>query len=213
MRNYQYLIAGLPEIILDFERSNYDVDAILEDAYINIPAKDKRYIDWLLFGFKGENLTSHFYREVMHSQNRFLKEYFKFDLDVRNFQAAFLARKNSINPEEFLIGSSPVTESIKTSKAADFGAGEFFEEAAKLLAILSGSNILEREKNIDLLRWKKASEITIFSYFDIDFLLGFILKILIIKRWDALDKKQGAILFKQLVEEVRGSYRKEEDII
>lgn len=211
MRNYPYLIASLPEIVLDFERSNYDVNAILEQIYINIPPKDKRFIDWLIFGLKGENLTNHFYREVMHTKNRFLNEYFKYDLDLRNIQAAFLSRRSSIDAGQFLIGDSPLTEALRTSKAADFGASEFFEDLTKLMTVLSGSNILEREQNIDMLRWKKANEINTFNYFDIDYLLGFILKLLIINRWDTLDKKRGALLFKELVEDVRGSYRKEKE--
>ncbi len=211
MRNYPYLVASLPEIILDFERSNYDVIAILEQIYINIPSKDKRYLDWLIFGFKRENLNPHFYREVMRTKNSFLNEYFKFDLDLRNIQAAFLARKNSIDVDQFLIGSSPLTDALKASKASDFGAGEFFEELNSLLTILSGSNILEREQNMDLLRWKKVNEINTFNIFNIDYLLGFVLKLLIISRWDALDKKQGALLFKELVEDVRGSYKKEKE--
>jgi hypothetical protein len=112
---------------------------------------------------------------------------------------------------QFLIGDSPLTDALKTSKAADFGASEFFGDLTKLMAVLSGSNILEREQNIDMLRWKKANEINTFSYFDINYLLGFILKLLIINRWDTLDKKQGALLFKELVEDVRGSYKKEEE--
>ena len=41
-------------------------------------------------------------------------------------------------------------------------------------------------------------------------ILGFVTKLMLIKRWDSLDKKVGAELFKKLVDEVRETYKKEE---
>lgn len=210
MKNYPYVIAGLPDLIPDFEKSSHDIDAILTQVSENMPAKDKRFLDWLLFGLKGENLTGHFYREVFKSRNRFLKEYFRYDLDIRNIQVAYVARINSSDALEYITGTGALAESLLTSRAADFGAGEFFEDSARLFAILGGNNILDREQNIDLMRWKKATEIATFNYFDIDYLLCFITKLMIVKRWDSLDKKVGAELFRKLVDEVRSTYKKEE---
>lgn len=209
MKNYPYVIAGLPDLIPDFEKSSYDIDAILRQVSENMPARDKRYLDWLLFGLEGKNLTAHFYRGVFKSRNRFLREYFRFDLDLRNIQVAYVARLNLADASDYLIGDGPLVDALLTGRASDFGAGEFFEDSSKLFSILGGSNILDREQNIDLMRWKKASDITTFNYFDIDYLLCFITKLMIIRRWDSLDKKVGAELFSKLVDEVRSTYKKE----
>ncbi|MEZ7954883.1 MAG: DUF2764 family protein, partial [Bacteroidales bacterium] len=64
------------------------------------------------------------------------------------------------------------------------------------------------EQGLDLMRWNKASQLTIFNYFDIDWLLSFATRLSLAKRWDALDKKMGAELFKKLVNEVRETYKK-----
>lgn len=210
MKNYPYVIAGLPDLIPDFEKSSYDIDAILRQVSENMPARDKRYLDWLLFGLEGKNLTAHFYRGVFKSRNRFLREYFRFDLDLRNIQVAYVARTNQTDASDYIIGDGPLVDALLTGRGTDFGASEFFEDSATLFTILGGSNILDREQNIDLMRWRKASDITTFNYFDIDYLLCFITKLMIIRRWDSLDKKVGAELFSKLVDEVRSTYKKEE---
>lgn len=208
MNNYPYLIAGLPEIFPDFEKSSYNIDLLFDRIKDNIEPNEKRYLEWLLFGLKGENLTSHFYREVFKTRNRFLNEFFRFDLNMRNIQAAFISKNMGMDFSEFLIGDNELVTSIKTSRSADFGASEFFEESAKLIAVLSNSNILEKEQGLDLMRWNKACQLTIFNYFDIDWLLSFATRLSLAKRWDALDKKMGAELFKKLVNEVRETYKK-----
>lgn len=60
------------------------------------------------------------------------------------------------------------------------------------------------------MRWNKANQITVFNYFDIDWILGFVTKLSLAKRWDALDKKIGAELFRRLVNEVRDTYKNED---
>ncbi|MDX9781848.1 MAG: DUF2764 family protein [Bacteroidales bacterium] len=210
MNNYPYLIAGLPEIFPDFEKSSHNINLILDNVKQNIHPKEIKYLEWLLFGLEGKNLSNHFYREVFKTRNRFLKEFFMFDLNMRNIQTAFLAKQSGMDASQYLIGESDLVESIKTSRAADFGASEFFEDSSKLISVLSNTNILEKEQGLDLMRWNKANQITVFNYFDIDWILGFVTKLSLAKRWDSLDKMIGAELFRRLVDEVRNTYKNED---
>jgi hypothetical protein len=207
MRNYQYIIAGLPDIALDFESGNFNLDSIISHIVEYSSKKDARWIDWVLFGLKEENLNNHFYRAALKSKNRFVREYFGFDLMLRNIQAAYIARKTQQSPDPFLIGNTSITESLRLSKSQDFGLSQEVELASKLIQILENPNILEREQLMDQLRWNKANEICTFNYFDIDVILSFILRSYILKRWRELDKKRGEELFVKLIEEVRGTYK------
>lgn len=209
MNNYPYLIAGLPELFPDFEKSSHNIDLLMTHIRENTHPNDIKYLDWLIFGLKGENLTSHFYREVFKTRNRFLKEFFRYDLDMRNIQVAYISRQGGIDSSMHLIGRNDLVNAIMSSRAADFGASEYFEDAGKLISVLSNQNILEREQALDLMRWNRALQITIFNYFDIDWILGFVTRLEIARRWDALDRKIGAELFKKLVDEVRETYRKD----
>src|SRR3989339_538168 len=111
MRNYQYIIAGLPDIALDFESSSFDINVVKSHILEHSTKEDSRLIEWVEFGLKEENLCNHFYRGASKSKNKFIREYFRFDLTLRNIQAAYLARKSHFNPELFLVGKSPITES------------------------------------------------------------------------------------------------------
>lgn len=209
MGNYHYIIAGLPDIVLDFENSGYDLDALFEHISEMSSEQDRRCMEWLFFGLKEENLNNHFYRAIKKSKNKFIREYFTFDLELRNFQAAFIARKNSLDPANYLIGEDEITEQLKTSKAPDFGLSLYSNSATEVFKILNNSNILEREHLLDRLKWNKANDICTFNYFDINSVLSFLLKASIVKRWYKLDRKKGAVIFKQLVDEVRGTFKLE----
>ncbi len=207
MGNYHYIIAGLPNIVLDFESSGYDFDALFGHISEMSSEQDRRCMDWLFFGLNEENLSNHFYRAVKESKNKFIREYFTFDLELRNFQAAYIARKNSLDPADYLIGDNEVIEQLKISRAPDFGLNFYSDNASQVFKILDNNNILEREHLLDKLRWEKANEICTFNYFDINVILAFLLKASIVKRWHNLDRKRGAIVFKQLVDEVRGTFK------
>ena len=72
--------------------------------------------------------------------------------------------------------------------------------------VLSGHDILVREKGLDSIRWDKISDLTTFNYFDLDAVLGIIAKMSIVERWRALDPESGAEMFQRLIAETRGTY-------
>jgi len=209
MGNYHYIISGLPELLPDFEKSGFDLDAVTKSISEMCSSKDRRCIEWLFFGLKEENLNNHYYRAASKSGNKFIREYFNADLAIRNIQSAFLARKNSLDAESFIVGKGDIQDNLLTNKSADFGLSQISGIASSVLKILEIDNILEREQQMDLLRWNIANEICTFNYFDIEKILLFLLKASIVKRWSKLDKKTGADLFRKFVTEVKGSFKLE----
>ena len=84
---------------------------------------------------------------------------------------------------------------------------EEFEEAPALENALNSADILSRERGLDDLMWAKIDNLTLFNYFDIDVILGFIAKLNIVARWFKLDEQTGREMFKRLVNEVRGTFK------
>jgi hypothetical protein len=209
MGNYHYIISGLPDILLDFEKSGFDLDTVIRSISEMSSPKDRRCLEWLLFGLKENNLNNHFYRIASNNGNKFIREYFMADLIIRNIQSAYLARKNSQEASDFIIGRGEIQDYLTTNKSADFGLTHISETAASVIKILEIDNILEREQQLDLLRWNIANEICTFNYFDINKILLFILKASIVDRWSKLDKKSGAEIFRKFVSEVKGSFKLE----
>ena len=191
MNNYEYLIASLPDITPDWKDSGeMSGDAFVDWLRESCSDSDRKLIDFLREGFAAENLNKDFYLRALSHRDRFLREYFRFDLNVRNAKVEYLNRE---------LGRAAGTDIFLTDENG-------FEEEARLGAVLGSGDILSREKGIDDLMWEKIESLTTFDYFDIDAILGFIAKLNIAMRWNRLDPETGREMFSRIVKEVRGSF-------
>ena len=180
MANYPYIIASFPDLLLDFEQHPVDVAAVVAEVKGHLSENDCKLVDWLEFGLDGSHLTPHFYRNIRQTRNHFLIGWFGFDRKLRLAKVAHLECK-------------PVMED--------------FPELDKAQIIFKVSDLFQREKLLDRLGWNKASELVDFDIFTIDTILSLILRLHIVARWNRLDPEAGARLFKQLVDEVRGTFQ------
>ena len=191
MNNYEYLIASLPDITPDWKDSGeMSGDAFVDWLREGCSDSDRKLIDFLREGFAAENLNKDFYLRALSHRDRFLREYFRFDLNVRNTKVEYLNRE---------LGRAAGTDIFLTDENG-------FEEEARLGVVLGSGDILSREKGIDDLVWEKIESLTTFDYFDIDAILGFIAKLNIAMRWNRLDPETGREMFSRIVKEVRGSF-------
>jgi len=190
---------------LDFDSRNFSLDSLLGHIVPHLDKRDRRLVDWLIFGMNENNLNSHFYRTISRSKSRFLKEYFHFDLIIRNILAADIAYKTQQNPETFMISMGEMTDQLLKNKSGVSAAAGELEYGARFLQILENPNIIEKEQLIDQLRWEKAGEICTYNYFDIDVILSFLLKSGLVQRWALMDKAKGEKMFRELVSEIKGN--------
>lgn len=164
MHNYEYIVASLPNLTLDFKSGDFDYRALAEEVKSLCSRKDGHLVDLLETGIDGEE----------NCPSRFLREYFDFDRNFRSAKVAFLE-------------------------------GRPFDKAFE--PVFSESNLIEREKKIDGLYWKKAGESVVFDVFTFDLILSLLAKAKIVARWRALDQAAGESFFRTLVNEVRGTYK------
>ena len=197
MANYEYIISSLPALAPDWKPGESSFDQTVEWIKSQLGPSDKKTVDRLLSGFKEENLDRDFYVSALNDGNRFIREYFGFDLNFRNAKARFLNKAFGM-PEN--------------KDTIDAGTGEF-EEAQKMDAVLAMRDLLKRERSLDSLVWDKIGELTLFSYFDLDSVLGYIAKLHIIDRWTSLDVETGREMFFNLIDEVRGTFKGVKDNI
>jgi hypothetical protein len=195
MNNYYYIIAGLPVLSHEWKPGEQTPEIIRQEILEQCSEKDRAVIGLLESGFMDENLTADFYRTALAHKNRFIREYFRFDLNVKNAKVRYLNEA---------LGRDPKKDVIVLDEEAP---QEVFEEAAKLDTILHGNDILERERGIDDLMWEKIEDMTTYDYFDIEAVLAFLAKLHIVERWYILDEKTGREMFRKLVDEVRGTFK------
>ena len=202
MKNYEYIIASLPDITTGWKFGEKGPDDYIEEVTSACTEKDKALIEFLMSGYLDDNLNPEFYLKALTHKDKFIREYFRFDLNVRNAKVKYLNKAL-----ERPAAQDVLTFSEETSQYVLDAAGAEFEEAGDLEGILNTGDILTRERGIDDLMWSKISDLTTFNYFDIDAILGFIAKMNIVARWYKLDEQTGREMFKRLVDEVRGTFK------
>lgn len=191
MNNYEYIIASLPVVSKDWKASkDLDCQDILAQIRSQCSKRDNALIDLLADGFDDAKLDRDFYVKALASRNRFIREYFTFDLKLRDAKVRYLNAALGREPDQDIFMDPECTP----------------EEKAVLNAAFAAKDLLERERNIDDLMWEKIGSIIFFDLFSIDMILGFIARLHIVERWLSLDEETGREMFRKLVDEVRGTY-------
>ncbi len=200
MNNYEYIVASLP-VIEPGSRlgSSSAANAIIDDIREQLSNKDNAIVTMLLDGFNPEKLNAGFYRACLGSGSRFLREYFLFDLFLRNTKVEYLNAS---------LGRPEGKDVLLLEELEDYE----FEQKEEIVEILSGTDIIGREKGLDMAIWEHVEEVTTMDVFDMDAILGFIARLKIIDRWDKLDPETGADLFRRLIKEIRATYDNKKQI-
>jgi hypothetical protein len=207
MSNFEYIIASLPYLTADFRYTDQaGFNSVISDIKRDLSEQDQDLVDFLLKGFSDKELDADFYARALRQRNKFLREYFRFDLNLRNAKVRYLNAQLGREPEQdVMTGEDPDAPDVDID-GFRFSGGEF-EEAAKADAILSGTDLVAREKGMDDLLWDKIDQLSVFHYFDIEAVLAYIAKLHIVTRWLNLDEEVGREQFRRLLKEVRGTYK------
>lgn len=203
MNNYVYIIAGLPDFTPDWKQGEKSIDDYLDQVKELLSAKDNSVLDFIMKGFDKEQLGLEFYKEAFAHHLGFIREFFRFDFDVRNQKVRYLNHALGRDAEKDVL---KMTDPEAEENDIEQEEPEF-KESEKLQAILEKNDILSRERGIDDLYWDKIDELTLFDYLNFDRIMGVIVKMMIIRRWLVLDEQTGREMFKKLVDEVRGTFK------
>ena len=207
MNNYEYIIASLPVLTPEYKYpEGEDFGRCIQSIRNQLSEKDAAVLDTLLEGFKAKHLTPDFYERVLRHDCPFIREYFRFDLNLRNAKVEFLNRElGRPDGQDIMSGKGSSEDEHLDIDLYRFRGGEFEENTAADLA-LAQSSLLDREKALDQVVWDKVESLALFHDFDLTAVLAFVARLHIADRWLALDEAKGRELFKQLVNEVRGTF-------
>ena len=207
MSNYEYIIASLPYLTVDFQYSGQaGFNSVISDIKRDLDDHDQELVEFLLKGFSEKELDADFYAQALRNRNRFLREYFRFDLNLRNAKVRYLNAQLGREPDQdVMTGEDPEAPDVDID-GFRFNGGEF-EEALKVDNILAGTDLVEREKGLDDILWDKIDSLAVFHYFDIEAVLAYIAKLRIVTRWLNLDEEVGRDVFRRLLKDVRGTYK------
>jgi len=166
---YTYLISSLP--MLQFAtKPPFSVNDFLNRCAEFIPQLDAQLIKQVVS-------TDAYLLNV--SGPEILLQWKEFDLALRNELVKARAVRKKVDPAKFSRGDPHFDMNITHIAQAS----------------LRHISILEAERYLDLERWKMLEQAAYGHYFDLDFLLVYSLKLVILERWvkiDACDKAELA---------------------
>ncbi len=208
MSNFEYIISSLPFLTADYKYAEGEgFLAVVGQIREDLSGKDGEVLDFLLTGFDADQLNPDFYARALAHPLKFLREYFRFDLNIRNAKVRFLNRVlGRPDLQDVITGKGQEDDENLDIDLYRFRGGEF-EEEEPVASALAQDSLLGREKALDDVIWEKISSLETFHYFDLTAVLAYVAKLHIVDRWLALDEQKGRELFRQLVQEVRGTFQ------
>jgi hypothetical protein len=211
--------------LLDKKEHGFDrrgsIDETALSAGLKIPFELPEYMQHFLGAYRegrsphpglsaADQLAWYFYEAMTNHENEFIREWYTFDLHLRNILAAVACRRNLQHIDALatdrdpaasmiVIGRDEVAEAILRSSAPDFGLSARLPWVERLLGLL-------KSKLIDSLRWDMLNDMTVATYFRAETVYAFYIKLTIVERWRALDPVIGKERLDRLLEELGKSY-------
>ena len=182
------------------------------------PVRDARLLKYMLdfyttirneqseekIDFAEDFLAALYYKYGMQCKNKFVADWFEFNLNINNILTALTCRKYGWDIKSAIVGDNVVAETIRSSVSArDFNLKAEIDYFDALVSISETSNLLDREHRIDALKWNWLEENTFFSSFSIEKVLSFWLRCELMHRWDNLTMEEGAEIFRQMINDLK----------
>ena len=208
MSNFEYIISSLPYLTADFKyQEGQGFKSTVDQIRENISENDTEVMDFVLSGYDADVLGPDFYAQALSHPLKFVREFFRFDLNLRNAKVRYLNRAlGRPDNQDLITGEGTEEDQDLDIDGYRFSGGEF-EELQKVEDALASTSLLGREKALDDISWEKITQLETFHYFDLTAVLAYIAKLHIVNRWLALDQEKGRKLLRQLVNEVRGTFK------
>ena len=154
--------------------------------------------------FAEDFLAALYYKYGMQCKNKFVAEWFEFNLNINNILTALTCRKYGWDIKSAIVGDNVVAKTIRNSVSArDFNLKAEIDYFDALVSISETANLLDREHRIDALKWNWLEENTFFSSFSIEKVLSFWLRCELMHRWDNLSMEEGAEIFRQMINDLK----------
>ena len=140
------------------------------------------------------------YEIGLSSKNAFIRKWFAFNQDMNNVLAATICRRHGFDVRKAIVGHNPVAEILrKDLPQKDFGLAGVMDNLSEVMALVEIDNLMEREKQMDAIRFAWLEEKTLFVNFSIENVLAYYLQAEMLNRWALLTIEQGEQVFRELV--------------
>ncbi len=196
-----YTIDQLSELIAEVKESGdvchsypFYLSQFIAEFYCETSDKNQLWED---------RMASLYYAYAAQSNNTFIASWFEYNCNINNVLAALISRKYKWDVAQNIVGDSDICEALRTSGARDFGLSSEIDYLDNLIKINEISDLIDREKKLDLMRWNWMDVNTFFNYFTVEKIFVFLVQLEMIERWISLDKEKGNALFRSIIDTLK----------
>ncbi|MGL5786797.1 MAG: DUF2764 family protein [Bacteroidales bacterium] len=197
---------------------NEDFDELVRKIKEEEPVSEKVYPFYMIYFLKEyldennkqdihfsweDRLTTLYYEYLMTAKNKFYRNWVVMNQNINNILSAISARKHGLEPRTVIVGQNHVAQLLRTSGARDFGLSDNLDYYGEVAKLSDESDIVDRERKIDLFKWKWLDEHTFFNYFSVEVVLAFLFKLEMTQRWLTLDKETGEQMFRKIIQDLK----------
>lgn len=226
--NYYYFIAGMPDISQSNPKSIPDLKILREELQEELSSGDFKLFSLIADGIGNADVKQYvsrwerdpeteetielseeqratlYYEYGMKSRNKFVREWFEFNLNVNNILTAIICRNNGWDIRKAVVGNNSVAESIReNSTVRDFNLKAILDYYPTLQQIIDTENLMEREQKIDALKWQWLEDNSFFNFFGIEKIISFYIRCSLLERWNILTIEEGERIFREIIDNLK----------
>lgn len=183
-------------------------------AFMSVFAREYAYNSGKADWFARDAMMLAYYEYARQVPNTMMTKWYQLNLDIQNILTALIARKQGWQISNYVQGGGPVVEAIlEHANQHDFDLAGDFEYVKELMHCADTEDPVEKERQIDALRWNWLEEQTFLEPFDINALFSYLARTEMLERWALLDVEQGKARFTEIIENLRGEAKVPEEFI
>lgn len=185
----------------DFKENLRDTDVFfrfLADFFYNKKNEKREAPDLLEI----DEAFSLLYKNIEEFSQGFIRDYFIFELDLRNITTALVLRKNNLSISNKIIPYEDISDVIKKSTSPDLGLSKHIDYIEELAEIYKSNDLVKIEKTIEDIRWKWLDERVGNDFFSSNFVYSYAVKLNSVERWMSLTDKKGEEKLNNLIDNI-----------
>jgi hypothetical protein len=175
MKNFYYLVSSLPSLKWN-EKAPMSAQNFVSSCLMWLSKEENKLLNDISL------MPSKTGMKECPSVPSALLQWNDWECALRNGIVHFRAREKQRSPEKYIAYQKNVYSGLDSLVQNSF----------------SSSSPLEKEKILDQARWKKLEELSSLHQFNFEFILIYKLKLLILEKWNLLDKTIGESKFMEI---------------
>ena len=152
-----------------------------------------------------DELIARFYADLdgFAAGNDFLREYFRFELVLRNVLTIANMRKAGEDPADYVITTEDFGDNIVKSSSPDLGLGADYPFVAKINELVDSGDLVQLEESLDKIRFDYIDNLIGYDTFSLNVVMAYGIKLLCAYRWQSLSAEKGRAIFEQIIAQIR----------